>query len=419
MQSSCIIKTDDIFNELSKITTETKRWLVGKYFTGTEFKTDLTKAIPIYNGVKICHRKFGFTLNGSRCFWCNTFCLLTKEGEIISGEPISIESGSFKKQKIVIIKDELPTIPFGTYEKHIVNFVSHVLNIEKMIRMERMINKSCDASHSIAISSLINSSIVPFKSRILGGWLCDTVNTVKILSNPGNLIGLNFDKIMVKDMFFQIFVLSGNDYFNHGSPATKHLSLGSMNNVFDVGNGRKINLTYTMFIDPDIYSSFYTEYNGRKIHFVGRHSSTELTEPNWNLEYIIGTKSKNSKITSSPLMKKYAENRIAVFKPTVENINYIRLSGINVFPQLNLFLYLTILLTNRSFYDIFTNCQMNDIIKKCFIGDEYERYLSLVRENFGCDLDADQIARIVIDSGMKIRYDLYSIIGSEILNLYN
>ena len=155
-QQSCIIKSDNIFSKLSEISTETKRWLVGKYFEGIDFKTDLSKAIPIYKGEKICHKKFNFTLDGGRCFWCNTFSLLTSDGDIIFDTPIPIECGSYRGQRLIISKSEIPKVPFGIYEKHEVRFISHILNIEKMFDMERMINKSCDASHNISISSLIN-----------------------------------------------------------------------------------------------------------------------------------------------------------------------------------------------------------------------------------------------------------------------
>lgn len=421
MQSNCIIKSDNIFSELSKISTEVKRWLVGKYFEGTEFRTDLSIAIPRHKGEKICHRKFNFTLNGTRCFWCNTFSLLTSDGEIVSDQPIAIECGSFRGQRLIISKSEIPNVPFGTYEKHDVRFISHIFNIEKMIHLERMINKSCDASHNIAISALINSSPIPFKSRILGGWICDDVNTIKMLPTPGNIRNVTFTDIMVRDVFFQIFVLSGTDYFNHGSPSSKHLFIASIPNEYDIGGGKKINLSCILFIDPDIYSSYSTEYNGRKLHFVGRYSDVNVPEPNWNIEYIIGIPSKGSQIIKSPLIKSYAANRVATIKPSVDIINYIRVSGINVFPQLNLFLYLTILLTNRSFFNIFmrTGSQMSDILRKICIEGDYDKYLNVIRENFDTEMTADQIVEILIRSEIRIRYDLLQLISSNIIGMYN
>ena len=292
-----------------------------------------------------------------------------------------------------------------------------------MFDMERMINKSCDASHNISISSLINASPVPFKSRILGGWICDNVNTVKILSTPGNIKNVTFNELLTKDILFQIYVLSATDYFNHGSPSSDHLFISMIPNNFDIGGGKKINLSCILFIDPDRYSSYFTEYNGRKLHFVGKHSSEKLEEPSWNIEYIIGMPSKGIQITKSPIIKSYASNRVVIFKPTIDIINYIRTSGINIFPQLNFFLYLTILLTNRSFYNIFISGKMNDILKKiCIIDDnsnDYEKYIDVIKENFDRDLNADQIVELIINSNIRIRYDLIQLISSNIIELYN
>lgn len=418
-QPNCITKSDNIFCKLSEISTEVKRWLVGKYFVGTDFKTDLSQSIPIYKGERICHRRFNFTLDGGKCFWCNTFSLLTSDGDIISESPIPIECGSFRGQRIVVTKSEIPRVPFGTYEKQEVRFISHIFNIERMFNMERMINKSCDTSHSIAISALINSSPVPFKSRILGGWICDKVNTVKILPIPGNIKHVTFNEKLAKDVLFQIYVLSGTDYFNHGSPSSNHLFIAAISNDFDVGGGKKVGLSCILFIDPDRYSSYFTEYNGRKLHFVGKHSTEQIEEPNWNIEYIIGMPSRGSQLTKSPMIKSYADNRVAIFNPKMEMINYIRLSGINVFPQLNFFLYLTIILTNRSFYNIFINSKMNDILRKICVGDDYNTYINMIRENFDRDLNHDQIAELIIDIKIKIRYDLLQLISSDIIKMYN
>ena len=194
-------------------------------------------------------------------------------------------------------------------------------------------------------------------------------------------------------------------------------------NNFDIGGGKKINLSCILFIDPDRYSSYFTEYNGRKLHFVGKHSSEKLEEPSWNIEYIIGMPSKGIQITKSPIIKSYASNRVVIFKPTIDIINYIRTSGINIFPQLNFFLYLTILLTNRSFYNIFISGKMNDILKKiCIIDDnsnDYEKYIDVIKENFDRDLNADQIVELIINSNIRIRYDLIQLISSNIIELYN
>lgn len=415
---NCITKTDDIFRKLNEISNETKRWLIGKYFTEAKYTTDLTKSIPSYNGESICHRKFNFTTEGTRCFWCNTFSLLSTDGEIYPGIPISIECGSYRGQKLIIDQYDKNSVPFGTYEPDDITLTSHLLNIEKTVVKQRMINRSCDASHSIAISSLINASQFPFKSRILGGWICDKVNLIKLLPMPGNISEILFTPEMAKDIFFQLFFIAGTDSFNHGSPASRHLFVANIPTKFTVGK-KEIKMGFTLMIDPDRYSSFSVDYNGRKLYFVGKHSVDTIREPNWNIDFIIGCdNSGRAKITKSPCLKKYLSSRILTLSPSVEIMNYIRLTGINVFPQLYFFLYITIALLNKSFFDSITNNGVLNLIKKIFIDEDYDKYIDIIKSNQNKILSEDEILNLIIVSGVRIRLDLFEILNVDVLELF-
>ena len=418
MSFNCITKTDDIFRKLNELSNETKRWLLGKYFTEEKYTTNLTKSIPIYDGESICHRKFNFTTDGTRCFWCNTFSLLSNDGEIYPDIPITIECGSYRGQKLVIEKYDKGNVPFGTYEPDDITLTSHLLNIEKTIVKQRMINRSCDASHSIAISSLINASEYPFKSRVLGGWICDKVNLIKLLPIPGNISDISFTPDMARDIFFQLFFIAGTDSLSHGSPASRHLFVASIPSKFSVGK-KNIKMLYTLMIDPDRYSSFSVDYNGRKLYFVGKHSVDSISEPNWNIGFIMGCDAPGrTKLSKSPCLKKYLTSRILTITPTIEIMNYIRLTGINVFPQIYFFLYMTIALLNRSFYESINSNGILNLIKKVFIEDDFNSYISIIHSNQGKILTEDEILELVINSGVRIRLDLFEVLNMDVLALF-
>lgn len=416
MTTGCIENVDKIFREFDNITTENKRHIIGKYATGEKYHTNLLKSIPIYEGPSICHHKFDFTLDGPRCFWCNTISLLTKNGDF-NNEIIEIKHGVYNGQKIIVENFEKTSNEFGRYEPDDVNFLSHLNSINDNILKQRMINKSCDASHDISISSILNSFEYPFRSRTLSGWICDKVNIVKLLPYYGNINNVNFTNKMMKDVFFQIFLLAGSDFFNHGSPSSKYLSVTNKSSSFRINENKKITMDTTLFVDPGIYSSCSVDYNNRKLYFVGQHSLTEIEQPNWNVKITLG-KSANSKITKSPSIKKYLTNRILTVKLSLEMMSYIQLSGINVFPQIYLFLYMTIALLNRSFFNEFTNSDLLPIFRKIFILEDYEKYMNMIESNLDSNPNENELLLLLINCDINIRTDVYQLIGNEVASLY-
>lgn len=419
MNINCIPKSDDVFAKFIEISTENKRYLLGKYAEGITYKTDLTKSTPIYNGEKICHRKFNFTTEGAKCFWCNTIALLTSEGEIMDSEPITIKYGQYKDQNIIIKQYPKSTVPFGTYEPDTIKLKSNILTVEETLSRQRMINKSDDASHDIAISCLINSSQYPFKSNTLSGWICDKINLVKLLPKPGNVSTVSFNDRMMKNTFFQIFVMSAIRGFSHGSPSSKHLFISNFPSSYPIGGGKVINMNTTLFLDTDIYSSFEVNYNDRKLYFVGKHSVSEMNEPKLGIEILIGHgKSKGTQVTKSPVMTKYNTERILTITPSMEIVNYNRFTGINIFPQFYFFIYLTILLLNKSFYDEFNKSKLVNMVKGIFIKDDYEKYMRAINLHMGTTPDADGIIKILIDSGISIRYDSLDLLKNEISSIF-
>lgn len=417
MNCGSIINSDEIFRKLATASGETKRWLVGKYSTGDTYETDFTQSVYRYNGHSICSNKFDFSVEGTKCYWCNTFSFLFDDGEIIPDVPIVIESGVFKGTRIMIKRYPKCQSIFGKYKPDRVNFTSNLIPINDMIEKQRMINQSCEISHKLAISSLINSSEYPFKANIIGAWLCDTTNIIQRVSEH-TLMETVFTDRMMRNTFFQLFVLAGTNLISHGSPSHKVLSIMNEMCTYNVGQ-KKIEMNTTLFVEPGRYSSFAVDYNKRRLFFVGNESSSDIVEPDWNIEYNLSNCVKGTvKLTKSPCIPEYLQMRVATIRVTHEIMEYIRKTGVNVFPSLYLFIYITIILLNRSFYNAFVQSNLYEPFTKIFIEDDLSKYLTLINNNIGNDLDENQIIQLLIDSELRIRLDANRILGGLIISLY-
>lgn len=418
MSINCFVNSNDIFNKMNELSLETRRYLLGKYETTPQYETNFTKITPSYCGEKKCHLKFNFTTDGPRCFWCNTICLLTENGDIISNEHIPIKSGTYKGQIIKIIKYPLIEIPFGTYKPISANHNSHLENISKIVSKQRMINCSDESSHDIAISSLINSdSNLPFKSTTLGSWICNDINILKIVPTLGTFNTCIFTPELVKTTIFQLFILSASENFSHGSPSTDNMWISNFPSVFTIDKTRKINMLSTIFLDLDIYSSYVIEYQNRFLYFVGKNSQSDIKEPVWNINFKFDNGKGNCEnLTKSPCMKSYLNERISTILPSMELMNYIRFTGINVFPQFYYFIYMTIALLNRSFYDLFMKSNVLKIFQKIFLNGDYEKYINVINLHIGQHKTADEIVQLLIDTHIEIRHDIFLLIKHDILN---
>uniref|UniRef100_A0A6C0BDW5 Uncharacterized protein n=1 Tax=viral metagenome TaxID=1070528 RepID=A0A6C0BDW5_9ZZZZ len=418
MNAGSIVNSDKIFEQMAMSCLETKRWLVGKYSTGDTYETDFTQSIYRYSGKPICHTKFNFTVEGTKCFWCNTFSFLFDDGEIIPDSKIVIESGMFKGKIIVIKRYPKCEGIFGKYKPEKTFFTSNLLSVNELMNRQRMINQSCDSSHKLAISSLINSSVdLPFKSPIFGGWICDHTYTVQIMSENKLMDTVFIDKTM-RNTFIQFFILSGTNYISHGSPSYKSLSILNEKSNYKLGN-KKIDMDTTLFIEPENYSSFALEYNNRRLYFVGKDCENNINEPNFNIQKILSQCSKiSNRLTQNPCMKSYLNMTVQTITPTHEIMNYIRKTGINVFPSFYLFIYSTIFLLNSSFNKIFTESNLYPQFSKIFLDDDLRKYMEVINENLNKELDSDQIIDLLIQSDIRIRLDALQLLGGNIAPLY-
>lgn len=424
-EQNTIINVDKLIKKMLDESIEIKRWILGKYSTESYFDTDLTKCIYIYNGRPICHNRFCFTKDGTRCAMCNSFSLLTNDGNLYDGCKILIEHGFLKNSTLILYKNpRVNTSEFGKYIHKNVQFDSFLLTISNLNNYERMINKSCNISHNIVMSCLLNTLEAPYKSSYIGSWVCDSVNKICYFPNLGNIYNVSFTEKQFKDIFLQIFLLSNSENFFHGSQNTDTFSFGSYETTLKITKDKSINLSLTLFVEPDLYSSFITNYNNRKLLIVGNKTIDEIQQPNWNIEYSFTQnndiyKKSYAKISQNPSIMSYLQKRVCKIKITREIINFMRMTGINAIPSINLFLNLTVFLTNRSFYQNFISSDFLLYVKKLMLDEEFVRYMRIVQENVGKKLNCDEIVDLIITANIGIRFDANIILGNLIGKIYS
>lgn len=415
MSSECITKADDFFKRMFEISNETRRWLVGKYNPKGNFDIDFEKVIPIYKGPHICERQFDFTVDGTRCQWCNALCLLTKDGNFIDREHIPIRSGSYRGQELQVFKYPIPDVPFGTYKTIPVQIKSDMNKIRDFCKRQWLQNQSDNVSHDIAISSLLNSNNYPFRSTTLGAWICNEVNLIKLVPTLGSFKNAIFTPDLFKNTFFQLYMMSMIGVFSHGNPNANVLYLSNIPSLFDAG-GKKISMTSTLFMDLSEYSSYTMDYDGRFLYYIGKSHNFKIKEPDWNLEFTMT----NNKViprqhTKSPSKASYLSSRMTTYVPSIEIMNYIRQTGINIFPHMYFIIYMTIVLLNSSFYELYNRSSARNIYSKIFIDGEYTKYMDMISRHQGETPSCDEIIGMLAAENIHIRDDLLEYIKNEMI----
>lgn len=414
--SETITKVDDFFKKLYEVSAETKRWLVGRYSTEQNHIIDFEKSIPIYKGPEVCHHQFDFTTDSPRCMWCNSLCLLTKEGNFENGDIIPIKSGSFKGQEIKVNKYPVPTIPFGRYETIQPQVKSDMNVIRNVCKRQWLQNKSDDVSHDIAISCILNSFNYPFRSTTLAGWICKDINLIKLVPTLGSLKNAVFTVDLFKNTIFTLYMLSMIGVFSHGDPNANVMYLSNIPSSFDVGQ-KKIQMTSTLFMDMSEFSSYMMDYDKRFFYFTGKQHEFKTNEPDFNYEFTLtDNKLVPRQHTKSPSKKSYLTSRMTTFIPSIEMMNYIRKTGINISPQLYYMIYMTIVLLNVSFYDIYRESSIKEVFSKIFLNDEYQIYMNMISKHLGETPTCDEIITMLANAKIHIRDDSLDMIKSDMVS---
>lgn len=414
--SEAITKADDLFRQLNENLNETRRWLVGKYSPKGNYNINFDKATPKYDGPPICTREFDFTPKGPRCHWCNSLCLLTKDGHFVDKEIIQIKSGSYRGQEIQVFKFPLlKDSSFGSYNTIQPQTKSDMNNIRNICKRQWLQNQSDNVSHDIAISCLLNSANYPFRSTTLGVWMCEDINLIKFVPTLGSFKTAIFTPDLFKNTFFQIYMMSMIGSFSHGNPNANCFYVSNMPSSFDVP-GKKIQMGSTVFMDMCEYSSYSMDYDGRFLYFTGKAHDFTVEEPEWKLEFsMTNDKLVPRQHTKSPCKPSYLTCRMTTFVPSISIMNYIRSTGVNVFPHMYYIIYMTILLMNQSFFEVYNKSSAKTIFSKIFIDSEYEKYIDMISKHFGETPSCDDIITMLSEANIHIRDDTLEFIKSDMV----
>lgn len=423
MTEEPIINAEKLFESISNMTNEIKRTILGRYEKDKYYSTDLTKCIYIYNGCNKCNNKISFTNVLSQCKYCESFSLLTEDGMISDNKEIVIQTGQYKGIRIVINKFPRCNSPrIGLYEyKPIVN-KSLLLTTIIPSNTSRLISNSCNVVHHIVMSVLLNSLQLSIKSSIFGTWVCETINTVSYSPIYGNLYNATFTKKLFYDVFLQMMILSQANNFFIGDVDTDTFSFGNFHSKYVFQSKKEYNVEITLFIKPNEYSAFkLLNYEGKDLMITGPNTLVEVDEPNWGFyESFSGHSDMYPRsfyrLTNNPSMSDYVKKRIILFKVNQPIIDYIRKTGINALPTLNLVKALTVLLLNRSFYECFVASPLFDRFKKIFTDDNFDKYITIIHSNFGRRLSADDINNLLINSDVGFRFDGYYIFSLNFID---
>lgn len=412
---STITKSDDFFKYIFEVANESRRHLQHRYKQDGDI--DLNGSIPIYTGKSICKCVFDFTVDGPRCRICNSLCLLTDDGDFKDKEIITIRTGSYRGQQIQVFKhprNDSANFTFCNYSPVNHNINSHLNNINNVCSKRWLRNNTCNASHDYAISCLINTSSLPFKSKTIFAWICDEVNVLKFVPSLGSFKNAIFTHDLFKNTFFQLYCLSFSKNFSHGDPNANVLYLSNIPSSCDGPNKTKVEMASSLFFDVSEYSSFCTDSNGLSLYYTGKSHVSDIEEPHWNMSFKLTTsKLLPRQHTKSPCKKSYLTRRLTTFIPTIEIMNYVRQTGINVFPHMYFIIYMAIVLMNRSFYDIYINNEASRVFSLIFVDDDYSRFMDIVVSNLGKDPTCDEIIMLLNENRIQIRDDSLEYIKGE------
>lgn len=426
MTEEPIINVEKLFQAVNLMTNEIKRTILGRYQKEKHYSTDLTNCLYIHNRCNECNNKISFTKSLTRCKYCESFALLTHEGELENGKDILIETGTYKNTRIIVNKfPRCNAERLGLYEYRPITKHTLLSTTNLPLDTTRIVCNSCNVFHHIIISILVNSLQTCFKSSLFGTWVCDTINTVSYYPMYGNIYNIKFNKKMFYDIFLQILLLCGSENFFIGDVDTDTFTFGNFSSQFTLQNKSIYNMILSLFVKPNEYSSFkLSKYEGKDIIINGPNTDVSIEEPQWNFfEDFISHSDiyprSFYRITSNPSMSEYVKKRILLFKVTPEIIDYIRKSGVNALPALNFMRVITTFLTNRTFYQCFISSIFLNNFRSLFVGSDFDRYMQFIHANFDKKLSADDINNILIISNISIRFDAYYIFSTSCFPLYN
>lgn len=418
-----ITKVDVLLDTICLNTNEIKRWILGKYTNQTPLIFDLTNSIYIYNGPTICNNRFCFTDKGTRCYLCNSFSLLTDDGNLNSCKPLRIEKGRFAKQQIKIFRSPRSNIPFGRYEP--TRFIPQTIFVSNINFNEKtfMVNKCDEASHIIGISAIISTLESQYNTSYIGSWVCDKVNIVRRLSGYGKIESMNFTEKIVKDTFMQIAIIIADESLIFPSVNSNMFSISPKKTCVVLGNNKNYSMENQILIEPNKHTMFHSFYGGKILSICGPETDFNTLFPKLIMDFRYD---ENNTIferafmrpTENPSMSEYVKRRILAIKITPEILNYYKKTGFFINEFLKFMLIFTVFMCNRSFHTLFLNSNLNILLRNLFRESEFNAYLFQCTLHFDIELSESNVENILINSNIYIRYDADYLLKIKIANFY-
>lgn len=412
-----LTNVDNLFNFLSESSLNARRKLLGNEHKNTDpFTTDFGESLYEYKGAKICHHKFDFTVEGPRCKLCNAFCLLSDDGEIIPGRDIRINSGKNIGKHVTILQYDKEHVKFGEYRPINLNIDSHFTFIGNIIKYQIMKNNSCSISHKVLISSILNTykSIDSISTNFIGLWVCDKVNLVYYINNDKNIIDYNFDRRKVLETISSLIFLCHNNAYSQGDPDHNTITIQDCNIDHFISKDSSFKMSSRILVNPGKFSSYRINYNGRNLFYVDKDSNENSIIPNIEIGYIFDNEQcQPLQITDSPCMDNYLNKRIMYVRLSRELLNFTKTTGINLFPGVYFYIYLTLFFLNKSFNDIvLNNSDILTRIRRLFLSNEdFTIYTELIRANLGKKFTFDEITQLIISTNIRLRLDSFTVIS--------
>lgn len=460
-----------MFEEWKVNTDELRRACMGKYILKIPDATTINfdDVIFKYMGPSICSNKFNFQVKGNKCHGCNTLSYLFQDGNIVFDTPLTVQVGNHKGEQIIISKYSKSQ----SYGKYLLdtsennNLKIQIPQIDlcnnsfsSFFSVTKLINTDLEIYHYIAVSIMLNYIFGREKgqtNRFLSVYVCDNIQVVRIYpdagigtfniltSSPVFSVEHSVDSVdsagkknltveVARGIFHQLilyflFLLKTDSFFLHGSPSMEFLSFSSepFRNEVNIGTGIFVMTSpVTLYIDPGKYSSVAYKNYTSKYRLVGVYDENELSNVTMvPISFYFSNNNSSSSsticrpgISSNPCLPEYLKKRRVTYKLTHNIMSAVRNSGFPIFLSLDIYLFITTLLLEESFYIPFiSDPKLSDILRKIILPNQFDMYISEIQKNHhnSTSLNADQIVDFIIGIELEMYCEIIVDIWSDII----
>lgn len=403
-----IIKVNSLFEKIADKQKQWKRTTLGQTYglNGTGF--DLYKDIERYSGKEKCNHRFNFLLEGNRCNECNSFSLLTHEGDILN-EDIPITSG-LNYGKVLTIRRYNIDNKFGYYSRF--NIQTNLLKekiflfpfIEKQIdnisNNITMVNNDSALSHSIVISNLLRSYNIS-ETDFLYMYMCDGLRVVSY-KHENNVLVEPLKRQDSSSILYNFVKLFDEHIYSHNTFNLTDFCILKKQNPRKLSNTIRVNATELSSMNAAGYIS------KKNIILLGNKTNTDYRSlPSVSFDVAMDDTENVDIGLQVPMLDSYAKLITIVVRPSMELYEYVERTGIFVSDGYQIYMCIIMLLCNEFFHKAMTTFHM-DIMKILFIPSEIDNVLMMTKQCHGKVMGDADIKKLAIDINFGMRLKIYS-----------